>query len=114
MNAVTLGALSEPNRLRIVELLRESPLPVGEIAGRLRLRQPQASKHLHILSRAGIVRAQAMAQKRVYRLEPQPFADLEVWLNSFRPTWNARLDALQAYVREMQASSGGPAPRKKR
>jgi DNA-binding transcriptional ArsR family regulator len=68
-----LSALAEPNRMRIVELLREGPCTVGEIARRLRLRQPQASKHLHVLNEAGLVEVTPVANQRVYRLQAEPF-----------------------------------------
>lgn len=103
MNTTTLSALAEPNRLRIVELLRAGPCSVGEITDQLRLSQPQASKHLRVLSRAGIVLAKPVAQRRVYQLQPRPFQDLETWLGTFRPTWEARLDTLEDYLRQLRA-----------
>jgi DNA-binding transcriptional ArsR family regulator len=102
VDPLTLSALAEPHRLRIVELLRERPRAVGEITRRLRLRQPQVSKHLQVLSRAGIVEARPMAQRRVYRLRPAPFEELDAWLGTFRPTWNDRLDALEDYLAGVQ------------
>lgn len=98
----TLGALAEPNRLHIVELLRDGPRPVGEIADRLGLRQPQVSKHLRVLSDAGVVEVQPVAQRRIYRLRPQPFQELDAWLESYRHVWDARLDRLETYLRDMQ------------
>ncbi|MGH2523849.1 MAG: ArsR/SmtB family transcription factor, partial [Anaerolineales bacterium] len=80
----TLSALAEPNRLRIVELLREGPRPVGEIAARLQLRQPQVSKHLRVLSEAGLVEVHPAAQQRIYRLRTEPFQALDAWLESYR------------------------------
>ena len=102
VNATTLAALAEPNRLKIVELLRESPRAVGEIATRLRLRQPQASKHLRVLAEAGIVDMRPAAQQRVYYLQPIPFKELDSWLDTFRPTWEARLDVMEDFLREVQ------------
>jgi DNA-binding transcriptional ArsR family regulator len=102
MNAMTLSALAEPNRLRIVELLRDNPYPVGEIARRLRLRQPQVSKHLRVLSAAGIVNVRPIAQQRIYHLQPKPFQELDGWLGTFRRTWEARLDNLDDYLQEMK------------
>lgn len=103
MNTMTLSALAEPNRLRIVELLRDNPYPVGEIAKRLRLRQPQVSKHLRLLSEAGLVRARPNAQQRIYHLEAQPFQELDRWLNTFRRVWEKRLDTLDDYMQELKA-----------
>ena len=71
----TFVALAEPNRLRIVELLRTGPRPVGEIGGRLHLQQPKVSKHLRVLKDAGLVSAQVRAQQRVYGLRPEPLRE---------------------------------------
>jgi DNA-binding transcriptional ArsR family regulator len=103
MNMTTLSALAEPNRLHIVELLRDGPLTVGEIADRLGLRQPQASKHLRILSDNGLVEVQAIANRRIYTLRPQPFIELEDWLETFRSIWDDRFNRLDDYLRDLQA-----------
>ena len=98
LDIATLTALAEPNRLRIVELLRDGPRAVGDVAERLALRQPQASKHLKVLAEAGLVSVQPHAQSRVYQLEEGPFRDLETWLGAFSSVWDARLDALESYL----------------
>jgi len=103
MRNTSLSALAEPNRMRIVELLRDGPRPVGEIAGRLRLRQPQVSKHLRVLSEAGFVKANPVAQQRVYQLQSKPFEELDSWLETFRRIWEARLDTLDEYLRKVKA-----------
>jgi len=97
-----LAALAEPNRLHIVELLRDGPRSVGEIATRLAIRQPQVSKHLRVLSDAGFVEAYPVAQQRIYQLRPQPFHELDTWLESYRHIWDARFDRLEAYLRDVQ------------
>ena len=102
---VTLGALAESNRLHIVELLRDGPRSVGEIAEQLRLRQPQVSKHLRVLSLAGIVEVHQLAQQRIYQLRPQPFYELDAWLESYRHTWDARFDRLETYLRGEQGQA---------
>jgi DNA-binding transcriptional ArsR family regulator len=102
MDTTTLSALAESNRLHIVELLREGPLTVGEIADRLRLHQPQASKHLRILLEAGIVELHAVANRRIYRLRQEAFKALDDWLDSYRRVWNVRIDGLDAYLEELQ------------
>ncbi|MBY0050558.1 MULTISPECIES: ArsR/SmtB family transcription factor [Brevibacillus] len=102
MGMTTLGALAEPNRLQIVELLRDGPLTVGEIADRLGLRQPQASKHLKVLSDNGIVEAKAEANRRIYRLRPEPFQALDAWVKSFQRIMEQRYDNLEDYLRELQ------------
>jgi len=102
MNANLLSALAEPNRLRIIELLREHPCSVGEIAERLSIRQPQVSKHLRVLSEAGLVEVHPSAQQRIYQLQPTPFKELDSWLGTFRRIWNARLDNLDEYLQELK------------
>lgn len=102
MELKTFSALAEPNRLLIVELLRGGPLTVGEIADRLNLRQPQASKHLKILLEAGLVDVHADANRRNYRLRPEPFRELDEWLNSYR-LWEERFDQLNRYLQILQA-----------
>ena len=102
MNA-TLTALSEPNRLRIVELLRDKPRPVGEIAKRLRLRQPQVSKHLRVLSDAGLVDVRPVAQQRIYQLRSEPFTELDKWLETFRRRADERFDRLDDLISERKA-----------
>ncbi len=98
----TLNALAEPNRLRIVEMLRKGPSSVNEIAERLELSQPLVSKHLRVLREAGIVQVRAEAQQRVYELRPEPFEQLESWVSSFRRLWERRLDSLDEYVQQMK------------
>ena len=97
-----LSALAEPNRMRIAELLRDGPLTVGEIADRIGLRQPQASKHLKVLSDHGIVDVQADANRRIYRLRPEPFRALDAWLHSFERVMQERFDNLDEYLQELQ------------
>jgi len=97
-------ALTEPNRLHIVELLRDGPLTVGEIAQRLGLQQPQVSKHLKVLNEAEIVEVQPQANRRIYALRREPFQELEAWLQSFRRLWEERFDRLDDYLLEMQAT----------
>lgn len=102
MDMTTLSALAEPNRINIVELLRDGPLTVGEIAERLGLRQPQASKHLKVLAENGIVEVQAEANRRIYKLRPEPFQALDSWVKSFRRVMHERFDKLDDYLRELQ------------
>ncbi|WP_141433959.1 helix-turn-helix transcriptional regulator [Bacillus sp. 03113] len=104
MNVTTFSALAEPNRLRIVELLIEGPLNVGDIANRLQLRQPQASKHLHVLLEAGLVDVQAVANRRNYKLRSEPFQELDEWLEAYRSIWNERFDNLENYLQKLQSN----------
>jgi len=98
------AALTEPNRLHIVELLRDGPLTVGQITQRLGLSQPQVSKHLKVLSEATIVEVQPQANRRIYRLRREPFQELETWVDSFQRLWEERFDRLDNYLQELQAS----------
>lgn len=101
----TLFALAERNRLQIVELLRDGPLTVGEIAGRLGLQQPQVSKHLRVLHHAGLVAIQPDANRRIYQLRPEPLQELDVWLDTFRRIWDHRFDRLDRYLEDLQQKS---------
>ena len=102
MHEAVLSALGEPNRMRIVELLRDGPLTVGEIANRLGLRQPQTSKHLKVLGDKGIVEARVDANRRIYSLRGEPFQALDTWLTSFEPIMRERFDNLDDYLRELR------------
>jgi DNA-binding transcriptional ArsR family regulator len=99
----TLRALAEPNRFHIVELLREGPQPVGDMVDRLGLRQPQVSKHLKVLSAAGLVEARVDAQRRIYALRPGPLQEMEVWLEGYRSLWEGSFPRLDSLLDEMKA-----------
>jgi len=105
MDPQTFSALAEPNRLDIVDLLLEGPLPVGEIAKKLELNQPQTSKHLRVLCEAGLVDVQAIANRRIYRLRPEPLQELDKWLESYRQLWEARMDRLDDYLNVLQGKN---------
>jgi DNA-binding transcriptional ArsR family regulator len=98
MNAETFAALGQPSRLQIAEFLRGGPSSVGEISDALDIRQPQVSKHLRVLSEAGIAIAEKVARKRIYHLEAGPFNEIAQWVGSFEKLWNARLDSLDSYL----------------
>ncbi|QOS77328.1 winged helix-turn-helix transcriptional regulator [Paenibacillus sp. JNUCC31] len=108
MDMALLGALAEPNRMNIVELLRDGPLTVGEIAEQLGLRQPQASKHLKVLSDHGILDVRAEANRRIYKLRPEPFQTLDEWVQSFQNIMEERFDNLDHYLRELQSKKDKP------
>ena len=98
----TLSALAEPNRLQIVELLRRKPRAVGEIVSQLGLRQPQVSKHLRVLSEAGLVEVRPVAQQRIYSLRAAPFKELDVWLERYRRIVEERFDRLDDVLRDQK------------
>lgn len=99
----TLQALAEPHRFQIVELLREGPRPVGEMVHRLGLRQPQVSKHLRVLSDAGLVDVRVDAQRRIYALRPTPLQELEVWIERYRRIWEGNFQRLDGVLEELKA-----------
>jgi DNA-binding transcriptional ArsR family regulator len=109
----TFAALAEPNRFRIVELLRAGPRPVNDIGDRLRLNQPQVSKHLRVLKAAGLVEVRPRAQQRVYELRAQSLQKLQEWLERYRQLWDARFEGLDELVEELKAKEK-PDDRKKR
>lgn len=94
----------------MVELLRHEPLTVGDIARRLGLRQPQTSKHLRILSDAGLIEVQASANRRICRLRPDPFQELDVWLGAYRQLWEERFDQLGSYLQTLQQGPPATSP----
>ena len=90
--------IAEPNRRAILSLLVSSEQSVGEIERRLRMPQPTVSKHLRVLRDAGFVEATVDAQRRVYRLRPEPFQEMDAWLEPFRQFWSGHLDALEQHL----------------
>lgn len=102
MMAETFAALAEPNRFRIVELLRAGPRPVGEIGERLALQQPQVSKHLKVLKDAGLVDVEARAQQRLYELRAAPLRELSDWLEDYRRLWEERFSEVDAVIADLQ------------
>jgi DNA-binding transcriptional ArsR family regulator len=107
----TFAALAEPNRLRIVELLRSGPRTVNQIGGGLGLNQPQVSKHLRVLRDAGLVDVEPRAQQRVHALRAGSLRRLHDWLERYRGLWDARFAALDELLVELQegAAAGEPA-----
>jgi len=97
----TFAALAEPNRFRIVELLRSGPRAVNDIGERLRLTQPQVSKHLRVLKESGLVDVEPRAQQRVYELRAQPLRQLHQWLERYRQLWDARFEELDELIDEL-------------
>ena len=93
-----LQVLAEPRRVAILELRRDGERPVGELVDGLALSQPAVSKHLRVLKDAGLVEARADAQRRLYRIRPEPLADLDQWLDSYRQLWTTHLDRLEDHL----------------
>jgi len=97
--------IAEPNRRAILSLLVSSQQSVGEIERQLRMPQPTVSKHLRILREAGFVESTVDAQRRLYRLRPEPLQELDAWLEQFRRFWTAHIDALERHLDRMDQST---------
>jgi DNA-binding transcriptional ArsR family regulator len=93
--------VAEPNRRAILGLLVSAEQSVGEIERQLRLPQPAVSKHLRVLRDAGLVESTVDAQRRLYRLTPEPLEELDAWLTPFRRFWSAHIDALERHLDRM-------------
>ena len=93
--------VAEPNRRAILSLLVSSQQSVGEIERQLRMTQPTVSKHLRVLRDAGFVESTVDAQRRLYRLKPEPFQELDTWLAQFRRFWSVHIDALERHLDRM-------------
>jgi DNA-binding transcriptional ArsR family regulator len=96
--------IAEPNRRAILSLLVSSQQSVGEIERQLRMSQPTVSKHLRVLREAGFVESMVDAQRRLYRLKPEPLEEVEAWLAPFRRLWSAHVDALERHLDRMDPS----------
>src|SRR6187551_270214 len=97
--------IAEPNRRAILSLLVSSEQTVGEIERQLRMTQPAVSKHLRVLREAGFVECTIDAQRRLYRLKPEPLQEIDAWLAPFREFWSAHLDALERHLDRMDRST---------
>ena len=103
MTNTIFDALAEPMRRRILDLLRERPRLVGELADLLEITQPGVSKHLKVLREVGLVSVRQDAQRHWYMLQPEPLAEVDQWLEPYRQMWEARFDRLDAYLKEQQS-----------
>ncbi|GAA2461870.1 ArsR/SmtB family transcription factor [Streptomyces mauvecolor] len=95
-----IEVLAEPNRRRILDLLKDGERPVGELVDELGLAQPTVSKHLRTLRDAGLVEVRVDAQRRLYRIRPEPLAELDAWLAPYRRLWSGSLDRLERHLEE--------------
>jgi DNA-binding transcriptional ArsR family regulator len=94
----TFAVIAEPNRRAILSLLASSERSVQEIEKRLRMPQPTVSKHLRVLRESGFVESRIAAQRRLYRIRPEPLMEIDEWLAQFRRFWSAHVDALERYL----------------
>lgn len=109
--------LAEPNRRAMLSLLAMSERSVGELERQLRMPQPSVSKHLRVLRDAGFVESRVDAQRRVYRLRPEPLMELDSWLAPFRRFWSAHVDALERHLDRMERqdrTDRQPAPKRRK
>jgi DNA-binding transcriptional ArsR family regulator len=106
--------IAEPNRRAILSLLTSSEQSVGQIECRLRMPQPAVSKHLRVLREAGLVEATVDAQRRLYRLKPEPFQEVEDWLDQFRRYWSRHVDALERHLDRVDPPKSRKKERKKK
>src|SRR5688572_20790011 len=104
MNISTFAALADPMRLALVEALRQGERPVNELVERVHIQQSGVSRHLGILSRAGLVSVRPEGQQRFYSLRQQPFDELDEWIARIRAHWEARLDRFGAELAKRKAA----------
>ncbi|HMK11280.1 MAG TPA: metalloregulator ArsR/SmtB family transcription factor [Acidimicrobiales bacterium] len=97
--------LAEPHRRQILDLLRKDERAVGDLVHELCISQPNVSKHLRVLRDAGLVVVRTDAQRRVYRLRPEPLREIDEWLRPYRAAWTKRLDKLERRLDEMEDRS---------
>jgi DNA-binding transcriptional ArsR family regulator len=93
--------LAEPHRRQILDLLREDERAVGDLVAEVGISQPSVSKHLRVLRDAGLVEVRTDAQRRLYRLRPEPLREIDEWLEPYRAAWSKRLDALERHLDDM-------------
>jgi len=94
------GALAEPHRRQILDLLRDGERPAGELVARLPISQPGVSKHLKVLREAGLVTVRADGKRRLYTLRAEPLAEVDAWLAHYRAFWSERLDDLERHLED--------------
>ena len=102
----TFELLAEPTRRRILDLLRDGERPVGELVDRLSMSQPAVSKHLRVLRESGLVDVRVDAQRRMYRLRPEPLKEVDAWIAPYRRLWDQRLDRFERHLKTMEDAKG--------
>ena len=103
----TFAIIAEPSRRAILSLLASAERSVGDIEAQLRLPQPSVSKHLRILREAGFVESRVAAQRRLYRIRPEPLMEVDAWLAPFRRFWSVHLDALERHLDRLDQAPRG-------
>jgi DNA-binding transcriptional ArsR family regulator len=100
----TFEVVADESRRRILDLLVEEERAVGDLVDRLVLSQPTVSKHLKVLREAGLVEARTDAQRRIYRVRPEPLREIDEWLTPYRRRWAAHLNALERHLEIMDGT----------
>jgi DNA-binding transcriptional ArsR family regulator len=101
------NAIGDGHRREVLDALIAGEKAVGEIVNDLSMSQPQVSKHLRVLSEVGLVTCRAEGRRRLYRLEPARLRPLREWLAAYEQAWNARMDRVDDYLKELQQQGGG-------
>ena len=110
----SFSIIAEPSRRAILSLLAAAERSVGDIEEQLQLSQPSISKHLRVLREAGFVESRVDAQRRLYRIKPEPLMEIDAWLAPFRRYWSAQVDALERHLDRMSESPRRKVKRKRR
>ncbi|WP_067966276.1 ArsR/SmtB family transcription factor [Nocardiopsis trehalosi] len=110
--AAVFEVLAEPNRRRILDLLRVAERPVGDLVAALGVSQPAVSKHLRVLREAGLVEVRTDAQRRLYRVRTEPLRAVDAWLEPYRELWSGRLDDLERHLGTMPDTEPDTGPRR--
>ncbi len=105
--ADAFNAVAEPGRRRILDVLAGGERPVNDLVSRLRMAQPQVSKHLRVLREVGLVRVREDGRQRLYRLNSRPLRPIHNWLQKYEQAWNAQLDALDHVLEELKEKERG-------
>ena len=105
---LAFDVLAEPNRRRILDVLRDGERPVGAIVGELEISQPAVSKHLRVLREAGLVESRTEGQRRLYRVRAEPLQEIDEWLEPYRVIWASHLDALERHLDAMPDPPADP------
>lgn len=102
-DSAVLDVIAEPTRRRILDAVRGGERSVGELVERVGMHQPGVSRHLKVLRDAGLVEVRRDAQRRLYRLRPEPLMELDAWLEPYRAEWTVRLDSLERHLHRTSA-----------
>jgi DNA-binding transcriptional ArsR family regulator len=100
----TFDVVADESRRQILDLLVQEERAVGDLVDRLAISQPTVSKHLKVLREAGLVEARTDAQRRIYRVRPEPLREIDEWLSPYRRRWVAHLDALARHLEIMDGT----------